>query len=153
MTARTILLTLHITFVGCWLGANVVQFIFSPRFDKIGGTANLEWNRAIEWLGGRYYGVVGVLVLATGIGLVTLDSTPWEFSDGFVGLGIGVVILAAVLGGAVFSPMQKKRNAALESGDTATATKLMSRIIGFGIFDTALLLVTILAMVHKWQAG
>lgn len=151
MTTRTILLTLHIAFVGCWLGANVVQLMLSPRFDRIGGDGNIEWNKAIEWMGTRFYAVVGVLVLLTGIGLVMLDSTPWEFSSGFVGLGIGVVILAAILGAAVFSPMQAKRVAALESGDTIAAKRLMSRIIGFGLFDTALILLTVVAMVHKWR--
>jgi hypothetical protein len=152
VTARTILLTLHITFIGSWLGANVVQFILTPRFDKIGGAGNVEWNRAIQWLGGRYYGVLGGLVLATGAGLVSLKSTPYEFSSGFVDLGIAIVVLAAVLGAAVFSPLQTKRVNALESGDDAAASALKTRILGFGAFDTALLLLTIVAMVHKWRA-
>ena len=152
MTARTILLALHITFIGSWLGANVVQFILTPRFDKGDRAGNLEWNKQIQWLGGRYYGILGVLVLATGAGLVSLKSTPYEFSSGFVDLGIAIVILAAVLGAGVFSPLQKKRVEALESGDDARAAALKTRILGFGAFDTALLLLTIVAMVHKWRA-
>jgi uncharacterized membrane protein len=152
MTSRTILLSFHIVFVAAWLGANVVQLLLSPRFDKVGGAGNLEWNRQIEWLGKRFYAVVGMLVLLTGVGLVLLESTPWEWSDGFVGLGIGVVVLAAILGAAVFSPLQAKRIAAIESGDTTAARQLMGRIVAFGVFDSALVVLTILAMVHKWAA-
>jgi hypothetical protein len=152
MALRTVLLALHIVFIGSWLGGNVIQFILTPRFDRVGGEGNLEWNKAILWLGGRYYGVLGVLVLVSGIGLVSLDSTPYDFSSGFVEVGIAVVILGAILGGAVFSPLQKRRVAAIESGDAATSTSLKARILGFGAFDTALLLLTIVAMVHKWRA-
>lgn len=150
VTARTLLLTLHIIFVAGWLGANVVQMLLAPRFDKAGGAGNLEWSRAVHWFGQRYYPVVGVVVLLTGIGLVTLDSSPYEFGSGFVVVGIVVVILAAILGGAVFGPLAAKRVAALESGDTGTAKTLLSRIIGFGVFDTALVVLALLAMVDKW---
>lgn len=152
MTGRNILLTLHITAIAGWLGANFVQLILAPRFDKIGGEARTKWTEMTEWMGTRYYAVIGVLILLTGIGLVSLDSTPWEFSDPFVGVGIVVVIIGAVMGGVVFAPLTKKRLAAFEVGDATGAKAALGKITIAGIFDTVLVLAAVLAMVSKWKA-
>jgi hypothetical protein len=150
MTYRTILLTLHIAGGGAWLGANFVQAVLSPRFAKGPADVAAAWTRQIIWLGERYYSVVGALIAITGVLLVI--ETPWNFSDGFVMLGITTVLLGAALGVLFFGPMATKRAEALESGDLATADEAQRRIIPAAIFDTALILLTILAMVHKWAA-
>lgn len=152
MTGRNILLTLHIAAIAGWLGANFVQLVLAPRFDKVGGEARKHWTEMTEWMGTRYYAVIGVLILVTGIGLVSLDTTPWEFSDPFVGVGIAVVIVGAVMGGAVFSPLTKKRLAAFESGDETAAKAALSKISLAGAFDTLLVVMAVLAMVSKWKA-
>ena len=55
------------------------------------------------------------------------------------------------MGGAVFAPQMKKRLAALEAGDAAAAKSALNKIVGFAVFDTVLVLVAVLAMVHKWK--
>lgn len=147
---RTLLLALHITAVGSWLGANLVQILLSPRYDRGPAGDAAAWTRQTIWLGERYYPLAGAVVGITGVLMVI--ETPWAWSDGFVGLGIVVVVIGAVLGGAFFGPVAKRRAEALESGDTSTATATLRRIIPVAWLDTALILLTILAMVHKWAA-
>ena len=148
--SRTIVLALHLTGVAAWLGANFVQLVLSPRFAKGPAEVAAAWTRQTIWLGERYYIAAGGLIGVTGVALV-LDND-WSWSSGFVWVGIAVVVIGAVLGGAVFGPLAKRRASALETGDGATATAVQSRIIGFALLDTALVLTAILAMVHKWQA-
>ena len=76
----------------------------------------------------------------------------WSWSAGFVWVGIAVVVIGGILGGAVFGPLANRRVEALESGDGGPAAAVQTRIVGFALLDTALVLTAVLAMVHKWQA-
>jgi hypothetical protein len=152
MTSRTIVLALHIVGVSGWLGANFVQAVLTPRFAKERADVAAAWTRQTIWLGERYYVAVGALIAITGVILVLDSDTPWEWGDGFVWVGIAVVIVGAVLGVAVFGPLAKQRVAALESGDDATARATVGKIIPFAVLDTVLVLLAVLAMVHKWMA-
>ena len=150
MTTRNVLLWLHISSIAAWLGANFVQLVLAPYFDKQGGEARRSWTEATNWLGTRYYGVAGALILLTGAGLVL--KTPYDVSAGFVGLGIFTVVLGAIMGGAVFAPLTKKRLAGIDAGDEGAAKRALNRVTVAGVFDTALVLMTVLAMVYKWKA-
>jgi hypothetical protein len=150
MTTRNVLLWLHISAIAAWLGANFVQLVLSPYFEKMGGGARRGWTEATNWLGTRYYAAAGVVILATGAGLVL--KTPYDVTAGFVGLGIFTVVLGAAMGGAVFAPLTKKRLAGIDAGDEAVAKSTLRRITLAGLFDTALVLTTVLAMVYRWKA-
>jgi hypothetical protein len=147
---RTLLLALHITGVAAWLGANFVQLVLSPRFDKVGAAAAAAWTRQTIWLGERYYNVAGGLIGVTGV-LLVLDGD-WSWSAGFIWVGIAVLVIGGVLGGVHFGPQAKLRAAALEAGDGEAASRALGRIVPAGYLDTALILLAVLAMVDKWQA-
>ena len=145
---RTLLLALHIASVAGWLGANYVQILLAPRFGRAGRDSAVTWARQSNWLGERYYPVIGALVLITGVLLVV--ETGWDWSDGFVGLGIAIVILGGITGVVGFGRLGKQRLDALEAGDTDAADAVLGRIVRLGVVDTALILLTVLAMVDKW---
>ena len=151
MTTRTLVLALHITGVAAWLGANFVQLVLTPRFAKGPSDISVAWSRQTIWLGERYYPLAGALIGITGVILV-LDND-WSWSSKFVWVGIAVIVIGGALGGAVFGPLAKRRIGALESGDESTAAAVQSRIIGFALLDTVLVLTAVLAMVHRWKAG
>jgi hypothetical protein len=148
MTTRTIVLALHITGVAAWLGANFVQLVLTPRFARGPADVAAAWTRQTIWLGERYYIAAGGLIAVTGVTLV-LDGD-WSWSSGFIWVGIAVVIIGAVMGGAFFGPLAKRRAEALEAGDTTTADGVQRRILPLAFVDTALVLTAILAMVDKW---
>jgi hypothetical protein len=147
---RTLLLVLHITGVAAWLGANFVQLVLSPRFARGPADIAAAWTRQTIFLGERYYNAAGGLIGLTGVLLVL--ETPWGWEAGFVWVGIAVVAIGGTLGGAFFGPLAKRRAAALEAGDPATADRAQARIIPLAVLDTVLILTALLAMVHKWQA-
>jgi hypothetical protein len=148
MSYRTFLLALHIASVAAWLGANYVQAVLSPRFAKESPAVAAAWTRQQMWLGQRYYNAAGALIAITGV-LLVLDG-PWDWSDGFVWVGIGVLVVGGALGGLAFTPLARQRLAGLESGDLASAEAAQSRIIPLAVLDTVLVLTAVVAMVHKW---
>lgn len=147
MLYRDILLMLHISAVGIWLGANVVQAMV-PGLLKSEATAMSAWFRVTEKMSRTLYIPAGVTVLITGI-LLVLNSELYGFGSVFVTIGFVAVIAGAVLGSVVFGPNSLAIANALDSGDTAAADRLREATGRFGVLDTLILLFTIYAMVAK----
>lgn len=145
---RTLLLALHITAVAAWLGANLVQIVLSPRLARSSREAAAAWTRQTIWLGQRYYPLAGALIAISGVLLVLESDWPWD--SGFIWVGVAVVVIGAVMGVGVFNPLADRRTRALEAGDDPAAARALGRIVPLGMLDTGLILVAILAMVHKW---
>lgn len=147
---RDTLLVLHLLGVAAWLGANCTQLFLAPWFAKREPAAHIAWVEASEHLGRRYYNVAGGLIGVTGAGLVL--ETGYDVSAGFVGVGIGVIVVGALLGIFVFTGLAERQAAALRAGDADAARPLGARIAGFALLDTALVLTAVATMVTKWQA-
>jgi hypothetical protein len=149
MTYGNILLVLHIAGVCAWLGANFVQLVVAPRLDAEGTVVAAAWTRQTMWLGERYYSVAGAWIAATGALLAVHDHLSWR--SGFIWVGVAVIVIGAVLGGAAFTPLAKRRLAALEAGDAEGAKAPQARIIPLALLDTVLVLIAIWAMVDLWR--
>lgn len=150
MNSRTILLSLHIAMIASWLGADTLQYALRPRWAKESMDAQTAWARMQFFAHNRYYAVVAVLILITGLGLV-FDGD-WSWGSNFIYVGIAAIVLGGLLGGVGLKGLAKKRLDALEAGDMPTAEAADKRALPIEIFLTAFVLVTILAMVTKWGA-
>jgi hypothetical protein len=148
MSLRTALLAVHIAAAACWLGADVLVHVIGPRLDRESNDVAIAWTRAQVWMHDRYYAVVAVVSLATGVWLV-IDGD-WSWSSGFIWVGVGAIVLGASLGGGGLGSLTKRRLAALTDGDTTAASEAGRRIKALGIVVTLLPIVTIVAMVGKW---
>jgi uncharacterized membrane protein len=104
-------------------------------------------GRAQVWLHDRYYPIVAVVLLATGV-LLVLDGG-WSWSSDFIWVGVGAVVLGAALGGGGLSSLSKRRLAASTAGDEATAADASGKLQRLGVVVTFLPIVAILAMVEK----
>ena len=92
----------------------------------------------------------GILLGVSGVGLVLQGA--YDFEDPFVGIGIMVVIIGAVLGPAVLTPSGFKAADAVESGDREGIRRSTGRLARFGALDTLLVLFAMFAMVVKLGA-
>jgi hypothetical protein len=146
VTYRNLLLVVHIGCAAAWLGANLVQLVLTPQFAKRGGELAASWFDATGWLAKRYYNVAGILLAVTGILLV--QETAYDWSAGFVGVGIAVIAIGAVLGIAFFAKEGDRIASAFRSGGTADAT----RYLAVATLDTSLVVLAIAAMVWRWRA-
>ena len=146
---RNLLLLVHIAAVAAWLGANLVQFVISPRMQRAGPETARAWSETGLFLGQRYYNVVGAAVAVSGIALVLHGHWKWR---GFVLVGIGMVIVGGLVGVLLFDRLFQSEAAALESGDAAGAAKARHNITSVAVLDTTLVLITMLAMIDHWHA-
>jgi hypothetical protein len=151
MELRDILLVLHIAAAGTWFGANIVQAVAPPMAAKQGPQAAAGWYRIAAGMSTRLYMPVGILVAVTGIWMVLISDT-FGFGSVFVGIGLAVVIIGALLGIFVFEPGSKRAAEAVESGDSGAIKAAAGRLAAFGTIDTLLLLLAITVMVLKLGA-
>jgi hypothetical protein len=148
MSVRTVLLALHITAIASWLGADVMQHGMRHRWKKETPEATEAWARMQFWLHDRYYAVVASLILVTGIALV--QDGHWGWSSSFVWIGIATIIAGGTLGGIGLKGLAKKRVDALAANDGQAAAAAERRAVPIELVLTGLVLVTVVAMVHKW---
>ena len=149
---RTFLLFLHIAAAGAWVGTSLTQFALLPLFRTSAPSTHARWHLGTVALGTRVYTPAAVVILITGVLLVTGNAS-FGFADAFVSLGFLTVIVGAALGMAVFGPRGRETAELLEAGDEARANAVIRRIRAFGALDLGLVLLTILAMVAKFGSG
>jgi hypothetical protein len=148
---RDILLWLHIVGGGTWLGANLMQAVVGPRMMANRETAP-GWLRAVEKASGPLYGSASGLLLLTGIILVLISDGAYSFGSVFVGVGLAVVIIGGALAGLVFGRKTKQMIALYDGGQETQVPAIYRSLSSWGILDSLLIIVAILAMVSKWGA-
>lgn len=148
MDLREIMLVIHIVAAGTWLGANVVQGVVPTLAAKQGPATAAGWYRVTTQLSNRLYVPAAVVLLATGIVLVTQDDR-FGFGSLFVTIGYGMIIIGALFGKFIFEPGGERAADAIESGDQGAIKTAVQRLAAFGTIDTLLLLFTITAMVLR----
>jgi hypothetical protein len=148
---RTVLLIVHIAAAGTWLGANFVQATGQRMMTSGGPQAMAAWYRFTGRLAGPLYIPAGVLLVITGVWMVlTIDA--YTFSDTFVIIGLGVLVVGAVLGSVVFSPTSEAAARAVEAGDDSSLRSTTGKLAAFGLLDTLLILLAITVMVLRLGA-
>lgn len=147
---RHLLLTLHIIGVAAWLGANFVQLVVTPRLSRQPGEVATAWAETAGRLARTYYNVAGTLIGVTGTLLVQHGG--WSWTAGFVIVGIAALVVGAALGVAEFLPLARRSAAASRAGDATLLRRLGRRAAMSALVDTSVVVLTVLAMVSKWQA-
>ncbi len=147
---RDTILVVHIAGVAAWLGANFVQLFLAPWFARRPAVEYAAWIDASRMLGQRYYNVAGAAIGTTGVLLVI--ETGYGWSAGFVGVGIAVIFVGAMLGIFAFTPLTARQAEAVRSGDGPTARSLTGRVTSLAVLDTILVLTALSAMVVRWRS-
>lgn len=146
---RTFLLTFHIVGAGAWIGAHVAQFVSTKRITARGGDVAAAWMETIELWGKTLYSPAAVVILATGIGLV-IDSPFYDFSNAFVSIGFVAIVAGAAIGIGLIAKGSGRAAVAFAGGDDAAGRAEAAKAMQWSAVDSAILVVTLLAMVAKW---
>ena len=143
------ILWIHILAAASWFGGAVATQIGGQVITSEPDTVRAGWYRLILRLGQILYTPAAVVVLITGVLLVT-GSEAYGFGSTFVSIGFLAVIVGAGLGMGLYGPRSRAASAALDSGDTNGAAVAISRIRQAGLLELGLLAITIASMVWKW---
>jgi hypothetical protein len=151
MALYRVLLFVHITAIAIWVGGIFMYGLLGARAAKAGPpmpemvVRNLE---TAEWLGPHFFLPVNLTALVSGIWLVA--DSGLGFGHFFVLFGLGMVVLAAVMGTGFFSPRAKALIAHInEKGLDTEAQQGMARIAMASKIMLGLLVLTIFAMTYK----
>ena len=147
---RDLLLVLHIAAVAAWLGSNLAQLFIGPWFARQSGAVAAAWYEATARFASRYYNVAGTALAVSGVLLV--EEAGYEWSAGFVAVGITVVVVGGLLGVLFFAPTGRTLAAAEREGSSGVVARLGRRYLVVACVDTVLVLTAVLAMVKRWQA-
>lgn len=149
---RTTLLFFHILGVGVWLGANVTRFALVGRFSSVGGSAAATYHRGTVAMGRMLYTPAAILILMTGILLITTGEDGYGFDAPFISIGFLAVIVGAGMAMGLFAPRARKAADLHEAGDKPAAVAAERQIATLGWVDTLVILVAIAGMIGKWGA-
>jgi uncharacterized membrane protein len=142
-------LWIHILAAAAWFGGGVATRIGDQVFASEPDASRAGWYRLVLRLGLVLYTPAAVVVLITGVLLVT-GNEAYGFGSTFVSIGFLAVIVGAGLGMAVYGPRSRAASAALESGDASGAAAAITRMKQAGLLELGLLAITIASMVWKW---
>jgi hypothetical protein len=151
MELRDVLLVFHIAGAGTWLGANIIQAVVPAAIAGQGSEAEAAWYRVAGGLSRRLYMPAAILILITGIWMVSISDI-YTFGSPFVGIGFVAIVIGALLGILVFGPGSTNAAEAIVSGDGAAIKATKGRLTLFGVIDTLIILLTITAMVLRLGA-
>lgn len=147
MAKLDVLLLVHILAAMVWVGGSIIFLILGARMAGASRDEQLAFNKSMEFVGGRIFGPAAALTLAAGIWLV-IEHPAYEFSQTWIVIALGGVVLSTVIGLGFFNPQGKALVAELEANDPA-ATGRARRIGRASMLDTLILLVIVWAMVYK----
>ena len=135
--------------IAIWFGANVVLGFLGPRVAGQAPAVRAFWAASQGAMARVLYNVAGVGILITGVAMV-LNDDEFEFKATFISIGFLAIVIGAALGMAVFGPGCRALEAAINEGNDAEEARLTKKLTTFGIIDSLVVLVTIVAMVSRW---
>lgn len=144
---RNVYLVLHIVGVCLWLGANGVLAFMGSRWSTASTEVRAWWAESQAAMARVLYNIAGGLILVTGI---LLAAQAKVLKATFVSVGFAAIIAGAAMGMLVFGPGARQLAQAVRSGREAEANRLQQRLAAFGLLDTVIVVIAIVAMVGKW---
>lgn len=146
------LLIIHILSAAAWIGGSMYLGFAGPRMASAGGPAAGAWIGVALASVTRFFTPVALLTAGSGAAMVILLDQ-WDWSDGFVGVGLAVFVLALTIAlGNNVRAMRAARSAA-QAGRIEEAASHGRRVVMGGATIVLLLITAEVAMVLRWGAG
>lgn len=146
------LLIIHILAAAAWLGGALLTIYVGPKVDAAGGEGAIAWARLGKDLSMRFFNPATILTLLTGLGLV-MTSEAFDWEDTFVTVGLGAIVVAAIIGMGVMAPARNRMLAALQEGDLGMVGRSGAKLRTSSIIVAAVLVVAVVFMVLKTGAA
>ncbi len=150
LTTYDLLKTVHVLAAVIWVGGGLTLNLLGTRIVKAHDAPRmLGFTRDAEWVGQRIYLPASIVVLVFGV-LGVMEGYP-DFSDAWVGIGLGGVLVTALTGSLFFGPELKRiGDLGQRKGiDDPEVRQRTSRFVALNRIDLAILLFVVVVMVLK----
>jgi hypothetical protein len=148
MTWYELFLFVHILMAIVWVGGGVMLLRVLPANDAA-RTAGFAGD--VEQIGTKVFAPAAVLLLASAIGLMLNDASPWDWGDPFVSIGLVVWAISFVAGIAYLGPTSGKIERSIQAtGPTSPESlRLIGNVLRYSRIELLLLLVVVFMMTVK----
>jgi hypothetical protein len=145
------LLFAHVLGAIVWIGGGLMLLLIGVRVrSSAGPTAAAEFARTLPYVALRALTPAIAVILVTGVVMV-LTSAAWRFSQLWVLLALGLLVLAFAIGALYLSRTGSAllRAASEDVGDVASVTAVLDRwLLGYGVV-LLLLVIVVWDMIFK----
>jgi uncharacterized membrane protein len=148
MTLAQWLLYVHIIAAISWMGAGITLALLAIRARQVG--EELKMIGQMEWIGSRIGGPSVIVMAGTGVWMVA-RSGAWQFSQLWIILAIGLVIVLFLVGVGFHIPQYRRIRAAVEQHgeNSSEVRRLTNRSFLATQAEVVLLAMVVLLMVFK----
>jgi uncharacterized membrane protein len=148
MTLAQWLLYVHIIAAISWMGAGITLALLAIRARQVG--EELKMIGQMEWIGSRIGGPSVIVMAGTGVWMVA-RSGAWQFSQLWIILAIGLVIVLFLIGVGFHIPQYRRIRAAVEQHgeNSSEVRRLTNRSFLATQAEVVLLAMVVLLMVFK----
>lgn len=147
-----VLLIIHILSAAAWIGGSLFLGFAGPRMAGAGGPVAGAWIDVALASVTRFFIPVALLTAASGVAMVLLLDQ-WDWSDGFVSVGLAVFVLALTIAWGNNVRAMKAARSAAQAGQMQQAAAQGRRLVRGGATIVLLLFAAEVAMVLRWGAG
>lgn len=146
-----LLILIHILAGITWIGGGLTQQLAVIQARKRGGSAEADAQiTGLEWMERFIYVPAPILVLLTGVTMVIVDDG-WSFSQMWVYLALGLIVVAGVLGGAVGGQLEKQMTDLRTGGEVSgpAYAETLRKTLNTGWLELAVMVALVTLMVYK----
>jgi len=150
MSLYELLKFIHILGAIAWVGTSIEQQLVGMRAKRSGDPDRYaRFVDEAEWVGLRIMTPAAVLVVIAGVAMVI--ESGWNFSDMWIGLGIGLFVLTSLNGMLLLNPQSKQLKALIaERGMTDAGVQEKARRVTLASqVDLLILIAVVWVMVVK----
>jgi hypothetical protein len=145
------ILTIHILSAAVWIGSSSFFAFAGPRFAKVGGPPALAWIGIVIDAIRKFLVPAALLTGISGMVLVATQDE-WEWSDGFVSIGLAVFVVVLGIGTGFNLPNLKKAQKYAADGDFQAVGATARKVARAGGLMILLLVFAEAAMVFRLGA-
>ena len=141
----TWLLVIHVITAMVYVGGHILENLLLYRHRDMDGRSRVF--NAIR-VGEPAINVAAPIMILTGVAMVVLDDA-WKFSDPFVMIGLGAIVVSVVLGLPLLKEMKSLDLLIREQGETGEVNRRYKRLANGWSALAGVYLVAVWAMVVK----
>lgn len=152
MTWYELFLFVHILMAIVWVGGGFLFQLLALRIVPTNDPSRMAGLASdAEQLGMKVFTPASLLLLASAIGLMLNDASPWDWGEPFVTVGLVVWGISFAAGAGYLGPTSGKTKRSIEaSGPTSPETRrLIGNVLRYSRIELVLLIVVVFMMTVK----
>lgn len=152
MTWYELFLFVHILMAVVWVGGGLMLQVLGVLVTRSGDQVRIAgFAHDAEQVGMKLFAPASLVLIVSAIGLMLNDTSPWDWSEPFVSVGLVVWVISFLAGVGYLGPTAGKvsKEVAANGPGSPEARRLVANVLRYQRIELVLLLVVIFMMAVK----